>query len=59
MRIEQYRWSLNAGWEPEAPPGLLADSAQLVLLFVSPGSAPNPAWFDQVRRAYPGAHLFG
>ncbi len=59
MRAEQYRWSAHAGWEPQAPPGSLGESAQLVLAFVSPGSVHDPSWYGVVRRAYPHAHLFG
>jgi hypothetical protein len=59
MRTEQYRWSAEAGWEPHRPPGWLGASAQLVLVFISPGSVPDRSWYQAVRQAYPQAHLFG
>src|SRR5664279_4024798 len=59
MRTEQYRWSRDLGWESQAPPGRLGSTAQLVLLFVTPGSVQIASWRDTVRRAYPCAHLFG
>src|SRR5664279_5312485 len=59
MRTEQYRWSRDVDWESQAPPGRLGSTAQLVLLFVTPGSVQIGSWRDTVRRAYPNAHLFG
>jgi hypothetical protein len=59
MRTEQYRWSKDTGWEPQAPPTLLGSRAQLVLLFATPGSVQLASWHDTVRAAYPNAHFFG
>jgi len=59
MRTEQFRWSQLAGWEPQAPPGLLGVSAQLALVFVGPGLIGDRSWYHEVRQAYPGAHIFG
>lgn len=58
MKIEQFRW-LAGQWEPRAPGGGLRDEAQLALIFGGPGPLRDPCLREEVRRAYPGAHLFG
>ena len=58
MQIEQTRWINGKGWTSN-PPGKLGDKAQLVLLFGSPGCLKQTTWQDDIRRAYPNAHLLG
>lgn len=59
MQTEQYRWSAESGWEPQAPPGSLGDSAQMVLIFFGSKLAQEWNWYDAVRLAYPRARLIG
>lgn len=47
-----------AGWEDEAP-GLLSDSAQLVLVFGSSSILKTPERLAEIRRMYPRSHIFG
>ncbi len=58
MKIEQKRWMQAKGWEPE-PPGRLGESAQLVLLFGSTSKLKEQKYLDEIKRAYPKAHLLG
>jgi len=58
MKIEQNRWTEAKGWEPE-PPGRLGESAQLVLLFGSTPILTEQKCFDEIKKAYPKAHLLG
>jgi len=58
MQTEQTRWIPGTGWAP-APPGRLGAGAQLVLLFGSPACLKQPAWQDDIARAYPNAHRLG
>jgi len=58
MKIEQNRWSEGRGWEPEAPRKLGA-SAQLVFLFGSRDILKSGAQFQELRNAFPKAHLLG
>lgn len=58
MKIEQNLWTPNTGWQP-APSGQLADAAQLVLLFGSTAIFKTAERINEIRRAYPQAHLFG
>jgi hypothetical protein len=58
MQIEQTRWTQGNGWEPTAP-GRLGEAAQLVLLFGSTAVLKDQHHLDEIKRAYPTAHLLG
>lgn len=58
MKVEQKRWTEAKGWEPESP-GRLGESAQLVLLFGGTSILKEQKSFDEIKKAYPEAHLFG
>jgi len=58
MKTEQTRWRQGSGWEPTAPGGLGA-AAQLVLLFGSTAVLKEQQLLDEIKQAYPNAHLFG
>jgi hypothetical protein len=58
MQIEQTRWNQVEGWIP-MPPGKVGVNTQLVLLFGSPNCLKQIAWQDDIRNAYPNAHLLG
>ena len=58
MQIEQSRWDQAGGWIP-ALPGKLGTAAQLVLLFGSPDCLRQTAWQNDIKSAYPNAHLLG
>src|SRR5437868_2231114 len=58
MLLEQTRWSGADGWTP-APTGTLSQSAQLVLAFGSRAVLQRPGVIEDIRRAYPSAHLTG
>lgn len=58
MEIEQKRWTEAKGWEPESP-SRLGKSAQLVLLFGNTSILKQQRYFDEIKKAYPKAHLFG
>jgi len=58
MKIEQKRWTEAKGWEPESP-SRLGESAQLVLLFGNTSILKQQRYFDEIKKAYPKAHLFG
>jgi hypothetical protein len=58
MKIEQKRWTEAKGWEPELP-SRLGESAQLVLLFGRTSILKEQKYFDEIKKAYPKAHLFG
>lgn len=58
MRVEQKRWTQARGWEGESP-GRLGESAQLVMLFGSTSILKEQKHLDEIKKAYPKAHLFG
>ncbi|MGA2228314.1 MAG: FIST N-terminal domain-containing protein, partial [Syntrophobacteraceae bacterium] len=58
MRIEQEKWTQPRGWTPELP-GSLAQSAQLVLLFGATAVLDRHEVIEQIRCAYPSAHVLG
>jgi hypothetical protein len=58
MKLEQVRWDANAGWKP-ALAGQLGEAAQLLFLFGGTEVLKNRQGFDELRRAYPRAHLIG
>ena len=58
MQIEQIRWNQGGDWIPTFP-GKLGSNAQLVLLFGSPACLRHAAWEDDIKSAYPNAHLLG
>lgn len=57
MQIEQFRWTPSKDWEPCAPGRL--DSAQLALVFGSPGALKRDDLRRQLSAAYPAAWSFG
>jgi hypothetical protein len=58
MRVEQFRWSEEGGWQPEFP-GRLGNAAQLVLLFGDRSLLKQRRGFDELAGAYPNARLLG
>jgi len=58
MKIEQATWIQTNGW---APPhlGALSDSAQLVMAFGSTAVLKGQNGLDQIKQAWPKAHLLG
>jgi hypothetical protein len=57
MHTEQTLWNVDRGWD-SAEPGTLED-ADLVFIFGSGAGLASHEAFERVRRAYPGAQLFG
>lgn len=58
MQIEQRRWTEATGWVPDLP-GTLRESAQLVLVFGAMPTLREQKHFQEIKKAYPGAHIFG
>lgn len=58
MKIEQNRWTQARGWEPDALGGL-GNSAHLVLVFGSTPILKDKKYFNEIKKAYPMAHLLG
>lgn len=58
MQIEQRRWIEATGWVPDLP-GTLRESAQLVLVFGAMPTLREQKHFQEIKKAYPGAHIFG
>jgi len=58
MNIEQNRWTVANGWEPQAP-GRLGESADLVLLFGSTAAFKERASIASLQQAYPKALILG
>lgn len=58
MEVEQFRWTPARGWEPRDPGGL-GEGAQLLLAFGGTALMKDGALIDELRRAYPRAHLLG
>jgi hypothetical protein len=58
MKSEQTCWTQGHGWEPR-PPGRLGEAAQLVLLFGSTSLLKEQHHLDEIKQAYPHAHLLG
>jgi hypothetical protein len=58
MHIEQRRWTSAHGWEP-INTGVLAPTAQLVLLFGATAVLRDTSHFANIRRTYPNAHILG
>jgi hypothetical protein len=58
MRTEQCRWTEAKGWEPESP-GVLGQSAQLALVFGGTSVLKKQGLLDEIKKAYPQAHVFG
>ncbi len=58
MKTEQTRWTQGSGWKPTAP-GWLGAAAQLVLLFGNTSVLKEQQLLDEIKHAYPNAHLFG
>jgi len=58
MKIEQSGWTAGPGWTP-ATPGALGESAQLVLVFAATGLLRDLRHIQDIRQAYPRAHVLG
>jgi hypothetical protein len=58
MNVEQRKWTLSKGWVPGLG-GMSGDSAQLVLLFGAVAVLKDRNLMDQVKMAYPRAHIMG
>ena len=58
MKLEQRRWTEATGWMPETS-GALGASAQLVLIFGGRAFLSEQKWFEDIKQAYPDAHIFG
>ncbi len=58
LKAEQTRWMNNTGWQPPLP-GTLGSQAQLVFVFGSTQALQMKEAVQEVRKAYPAAHLLG
>ncbi len=58
MRTEQRQWTHFRSWEPESSASM-SESAQLVMLFGATSVLKARYLIDQVKTAYPNAHIFG
>ncbi len=58
MKFEQTRWTEANGWQSGIP-GSLGESAQLVLIFGATSILRKQAQFQEIRQAYPKAHILG
>lgn len=58
MKTEQRTWTAAGGWKPAAP-GSLGASAQLVLVFGATSVLKEPKRFQEIKAAYPQAHIMG
>jgi len=58
MKIEQRVWSRTKGWSRTHGAGI-SERAQLVMMFAATDILKEKAFFADVKKMYPGAHLFG
>jgi hypothetical protein len=58
LKTEQARWMQQTGWQSPFP-GTLGNQAQLVFVFGSTQALEMTGAMQQVRKAYPEAHLLG
>jgi hypothetical protein len=58
MKIEQKVWSRTKGWYLPHGSGINGRT-QLVIMFAATDILKEKACFDEVKKMYPGAHLFG
>lgn len=58
MKIDQRRWTEATGWVPDTP-GAIRESVQLVLIFGATPALREQKHYRDIKRAYPGAHIFG
>lgn len=58
MKLEQCLWNKQTGWTPKAP-GVLKESAQLVLLFAGKSVFKEKDIFQEIQKSYPQAALVG
>lgn len=58
MKIEQSSWTAELGWTPTTP-GVLGESAQLVLVFGATALLRDPQPIQSIQQAYPRAHVLG
>ena len=59
MRLEQYQWTTEQGWDRPLHSTALGADVQLVLLFGQAGLVTSQECATLVRDAFPEAHLFG
>ena len=58
MKIEQSKWSKTTEWRPQ-PPGSLSASAHLILVFGATTVLKDAELLEQLKAAYPTAHMLG
>lgn len=58
MKIEQRIWTRTKGWTSQDEPDFKGN-VQLVLMFAATSILKEKSFFENVRKMYPGAHLFG
>jgi len=58
MKIAQTQWTAARGWMPEKP-GVLGNTAQLIMAFGHRSALGDPQLIDEIQQAYPNAHLLG
>jgi hypothetical protein len=58
MKVEQTKWTKAKGWEPDIP-NCLGESAQLVLVFGATSILKEQEPLQEIKQAYPGAHILG
>jgi len=58
VKIEQSSWTAERDWTPAAP-GTLRESAQLVLVFGATAILHDSQRIQDIRQAYPRAHVLG
>jgi hypothetical protein len=58
MKTEQRTWMKAYGWAPSSP-GILAECAQLVLVFGATAALRDAELVQSIRKFYPAAHILG
>src|SRR4051794_10796410 len=59
MKLEQFQWTTQGGWDRPVRSSMLRDSAQLALMFGRAGLVSGQQCVRLVREVFPHAHLFG
>lgn len=58
MKIEQRMWTKEKGWSLQNGPAVQG-KVELVVMFAATQILKEKTFFEDVRKMYPGAHLFG
>ncbi|MHB8137899.1 MAG: FIST signal transduction protein [Smithellaceae bacterium] len=58
MKIEQKIWTKAKGWSLQTGPGIQG-KVQLVIIFAATKILKEKTFFAEIKKMYPGAHLFG